>query len=83
MRKQFLTEFLAGCAGLALLGVVVGGAMMLNQMAAAFFGVLIPYGLRFFRLDPALASSILITTVTDVAGFFFLFTLATWLLRSS
>jgi magnesium transporter len=65
------------------LGLVVGGAMMLNQMAAAFFGVLIPYGLRFFRLDPALASSILITTVTDVAGFFFLFTLATWFLRAS
>jgi len=62
------------------LGVVVGAAMMLNQVTAALFGVLIPYGLKFFRLDPALASSILITTVTDVAGFFYLLMLASWIL---
>ena len=64
------------------LGIVVGAAMMLNLLAAALFGVLIPFALRFFRLDPALASSILITTVTDVAGFFFLLALAKWILVS-
>ena len=64
------------------LGIVVGAAMMLNLLAAALFGVLIPFALRFFRLDPALASSILITTVTDVAGFFFLLALAKWILIS-
>jgi len=58
------------------LGVVVGAAMVLNLIAAALFGVLIPFALKFLRLDPALASSILITTVTDVAGFFFLLALA-------
>ena len=63
-----------------LLGMVVGGAMMLNQITAALFGVLIPYGLKFLRLDPALASSILITTVTDVTGFFYLLMLAYWVL---
>ena len=63
-----------------MLGVVVGTAMMLNQVAAALFGVLIPFGLKFFKLDPALASSIFITTVTDVAGFFFLLLLADRLL---
>ena len=62
------------------LGLVVGLAMILNLMAAALFGVLIPFALKFFRLDPALASSILITTVTDVAGFFFLLALAKWIL---
>tara|TARA_B100001971_G_C18265354_1_gene591655 strand:- start:6792 stop:7763 length:972 start_codon:yes stop_codon:yes gene_type:complete len=62
------------------LGLVVGVAMVLNLLAAALFGVLIPFALRFFRLDPALASSILITTVTDVAGFFFLLALAKWIL---
>ncbi len=62
------------------LGAVVGAAMMLNQITAALFGVLIPYGLKFFRLDPALASCILITTVTDVAGFFYLLMLASWIL---
>ena len=66
-----------------MLGIVVGVAMMLNQLAAATFGVVIPYGLKFFRMDPALASSILITTVTDVAGFFFLLMLAKTLLTST
>jgi magnesium transporter len=54
--------------------------MVLNLLAAALFGVLIPFALKFFRLDPALGSSILITTVTDVAGFFFLLSLAQWIL---
>ena len=63
-----------------ILGVVVAAAMVLNLIVAALFGVLIPFALKFFRLDPALASSILITTVTDVAGFFFLLALAKWLL---
>ena len=59
-----------------ILGLVVGTAMVLNLLAAALFGVLIPFALKFFRQDPALGSSILITTVTDVAGFFFLLALA-------
>ena len=65
-----------------ILGLVVGTAMVLNLLAAALFGVLIPFALKFFRLDPALGSSILITTVTDVAGFFFLLALAKWILVS-
>jgi len=40
------------------------------MMAAALSGVLIPYGLKAIKIDPALASSIFLTTVTDVAGFF-------------
>ena len=50
--------------------------MLLNQLAAAFSGVLIPFGLRALKIDPALASSIFVTTVTDVAGFFFFLGLA-------
>jgi len=50
--------------------------MLLNQLAAAVSGVLIPFGLKSLRLDPALASSIFLTTVTDVAGFFFFLGLA-------
>ena len=65
-----------------ILGLVVGTAMVLNLLAAALFGVLIPFAMKFFRLDPALRSSILITTVTDVAGFFFLLALAKWILVS-
>lgn len=59
------------------LGLVAGAAMLLNQLAAAAAGVLIPLGLKALRLDPALASSIFLTTVTDVAGFFFFLGLAT------
>lgn len=58
------------------LGLVAGAAMLLNQLAAALSGVIIPLGLRWLRVDPALASSIFLTTVTDVAGFFFFLGLA-------
>ena len=67
--------------GSILLGVVAGAAMLLNQLAAAVAGVMIPLGLKTLRLDPALASSIFLTTVTDVAGFFFFLGLATLGLR--
>jgi len=67
--------------GNLLLGVVVGVAMLLNLLAAALSGVLIPFGLKFCKVDPALASSIFVTTVTDVAGFFFFLGLATLALR--
>ncbi len=62
--------------GSLLLGEVTAGAMLLNQLAAALAGVLIPLGLKVCRLDPAMASSIFLTTVTDVAGFLFFLGLA-------
>jgi len=62
------------------LGAVIAGAMVLNQMAAAMSGVLIPFGLKTLKIDPALASSIFVTTVTDVAGFFFFLGLGAWIL---
>jgi magnesium transporter len=58
------------------LGIVVAAAMVLNMIAAGLAGVLVPYTLRALRIDPALASSIIMTTVTDVAGFFFFLGLA-------
>ncbi|HVK58489.1 MAG TPA: magnesium transporter [Candidatus Kapabacteria bacterium] len=58
------------------LGIVVAVAMVLNMVAAGLSGVLVPYTLRALRIDPALASSIIMTTVTDVAGFFFFLGLA-------
>ncbi|MFN7138249.1 MAG: magnesium transporter [Limisphaerales bacterium] len=62
--------------GSLLLGVVVGVAMLLNMLAAALSGVLVPYTLKWCKVDPALASSILVTTVTDVAGLLFFLGLA-------
>ncbi len=62
--------------GSYMLGSVVAAAMLLNMIAAATFGVLVPYGLKLFRVDPALASSIFVTTITDIAGFFIFLGLA-------
>jgi len=67
--------------GNVILGVVVGIAMLLNMVAAALSGVLVPYTLKALRIDPALASSIMVTTVTDVAGFFFFLGLAALAMR--
>ncbi len=52
------------------LGIVIGLAMVINLLAAGFFGALIPLGLKKIGTDPAVASTVLLTTVTDVLGFF-------------
>jgi magnesium transporter len=51
------------------LGVVLGLAMVGTLLVAAFMGTLVPLFLRFMKVDPALASSVFVTTATDVAGF--------------
>ena len=54
----------------ARLGIVIALAMIVNLLAAGFFGTVIPLGLKRVGTDPAVASSVLLTTVTDVLGFF-------------
>ena len=51
------------------LSIIVGSAMVVNILSAGFFGFLIPYGLNYFKVDPAIASSVFVTTITDVVGF--------------
>tara|TARA_R110002074_G_scaffold311737_5_gene482548 strand:+ start:162 stop:1559 length:1398 start_codon:yes stop_codon:yes gene_type:complete len=63
-----------------MLGVVIATAMIVNMMVAGFFGVAIPVTLDRFKIDPAVASSVLLTTVTDVVGFFAFLGLAAILL---
>jgi magnesium transporter len=63
------------------LGIVVGVAMLGNMFVAATVGVLVPLGLRKVRSDPALASGIILTAMTDVLGFFFLLGLAALLVN--
>ena len=63
--------------GNATLGVVLGAAMIINMFVAATAGTLVPLGLRAANVDPALASSVFITTLTDIAGFFAYLGLAT------
>ena len=63
------------------LGLVIGAAMVINLIAAALAGILVPLALDQFDIDPAIASGTFVTTVTDVVGFFaFLGLAALWLM---
>ena len=64
----------------AMLGVVVALAMVGNLFVAGFAGAFIPLLLERFRIDPAIASSVFVTTFTDVCGFALLLGLGGWLL---
>jgi len=63
------------------LGLLLGLAMIINLFIAAAAGTLVPIGLRAANLDPALASSVVVTTMTDVLGFATFLGLATLFLR--
>ena len=63
------------------LGAILAMAMVINMFVAATAGTLIPLGLRALKVDPALASSVFITTLTDVFGFFSFLGLASVFLR--
>ena len=52
------------------LGLVIGCAMVLNLLTAGFAGAAIPLILGRLKIDPALAGGVVLTTVTDVVGFF-------------
>ena len=67
--------------GSPVLGLVLCAAMIINMFVAAAAGTLVPLGLRAANVDPALASSVFITTMTDVFGFFSFLGLATLLMR--
>ena len=71
-----------GWKGSALLGVVAGSAMLFNQIIGAVSGVAIPFGLKWFKIDPALASSILVTALTDTMGFLVFLGTATVAMRT-
>jgi len=64
------------------LGLIIGAALIINMLAAALAGILVPLALDHFDIDPAVASGTFVTTVTDVVGFFaFLGLAALWLVR--
>ncbi len=62
------------------IGLVMGAAMIVNLVAAGFAGAVIPLGLAAVGIDPAIASAVFLTTVTDVVGFFAFLGFATWFL---
>ena len=62
------------------LGVVVGSALAANTVVSVMLGGMLPLLLKRMKLDPALVSSPLLTTVTDMCGFFFVLSFASMLL---
>ncbi|MFN8493196.1 MAG: magnesium transporter [Caldilineaceae bacterium] len=64
-----------------MLGVIISIAMLGNMLVAALAGVLIPMVLKWMRVDPALASGVIVTTFTDCCGFGFFLGLATYLIH--
>jgi len=63
-----------------LLGVVIGLSMVINLFMAGFFGATIPLMLKYLNIDPAIGSTVILTTVTDVVGFFSFLGLAQYIL---
>ncbi len=51
------------------LALLIGISMILNMIVAGLFGILVPVSLKKMNIDPALASSVFVTTITDVIGF--------------
>ena len=59
------------------LGLVIAVAMVVNIVVAAISGSLLPSILRRMQIDPAIAGGVVLTTITDVTGFFVFLGLAT------
>ncbi|MEE9375307.1 MAG: magnesium transporter [Rhizobiaceae bacterium] len=91
VRKELLVGLLNGCVfavmigivsaywfSLPSLGVLIGVAMVVNMIFAAGSGILIPIALDRLDADPAIASGVFVTTVTDVIGFLVFLGLAAW-----
>ncbi|CAA6818184.1 MAG: Mg/Co/Ni transporter MgtE / CBS domain [uncultured Sulfurovum sp.] len=62
------------------LGYVIAFSMLINLLLAGFFGAMIPLFLEKIKVDPAIGSTVILTTVTDVVGFFSFLGLATIIL---
>ncbi|CAN7533779.1 magnesium transporter [Pararhizobium sp. LjRoot255] len=60
------------------IGGIIAAAMLINMIAAALAGIMIPLLLDRFGADPAVSSAVFVTTVTDVTGFFAFLGLAAW-----
>ena len=63
-----------------MLGFVIALSMMITLFSAGFFGAVIPLALKKLDIDPAIGSTVLLTTVTDIMGFFSFLALAKYIL---
>ena len=62
------------------ISIVIGFAMILNLLIAGILGTLIPLTLEKYKIDPATSSPVILTTETDVIGFFTFLSLAAWVI---
>jgi len=62
------------------IGLIIAAALMINLVCAALAGFSIALALKHLGIDPALAGSVILTTVTDVVGFMAFLGLGTWYL---
>ncbi|MFA9374426.1 MAG: magnesium transporter [Poseidonibacter sp.] len=81
----FLFAFIIGIISylwfkIPLLGFVIALSMVINLISAGFFGAVIPLVLEKLKIDPAIGSTVILTTVTDIVGFFSFLGLATIIL---
>jgi magnesium transporter len=63
-----------------MLGIVIALSMLINLLFAGFFGSMVPLALKRMDIDPAIGSTVILTTVTDIVGFFSFLGLATIIL---
>ncbi len=63
-----------------MLGVVIALSMIINLLSAGFFGSMVPLLLKSMGIDPAIGSTVILTTVTDIVGFFSFLGLASLIL---
>lgn len=63
-----------------MLGVVIALSMVINLLSAGFFGSMVPLLLKRLDIDPAIGSTVILTTITDIVGFFSFLGLATIIL---
>jgi magnesium transporter len=59
------------------LAILIAAALIINLISSVVAGILVPIALRRFNQDPAIAGSVVVTTVTDVVGFVSFLGLAT------
>ena len=92
--KEFLVGFFNGLIFAAIsallifvwfqdvgLSILIAVAMIINMTVAGFFGILIPVSLDKLKIDPAISSSVFVTTVTDIFGFLSFLGLASFILN--
>ena len=60
------------------LGIIIALALIINMAVAAIAGTVLPQGLKNFGIDPAIAGTVILTTITDVVGFITFLGMATY-----